>query len=69
MARAPSKPPSGLGFVLGCEDPKRGGRKGSASELYSLASRDGVALQSHRQLVEGGRASLVYVGQQRKPSF
>jgi hypothetical protein len=65
----PAAANSGLGFLLGGEDSQRGGRKGGTGELYSLASRDGVALKSRRQLVEGGRPSLLSLGQQRKPSF
>jgi len=32
---------------------QRGGHEGSAGELYRFSPRDGVTLQTHRQLVEG----------------
>jgi hypothetical protein len=42
----------GIGTPRG-EEAKRGGRKRRASELYRVTARDGPALQTRRQVVEG----------------
>ena len=42
----------GIGTARG-EEPERRGSKRRASELYRVTARDGPALQTRRQVVEG----------------
>jgi hypothetical protein len=42
----------GIGTPRG-EEPERGGSKRRAGELYRVTARDGAALKTRRQVVEG----------------
>jgi hypothetical protein len=51
------------------KEAKRGGRDGSAGELYRLTARDCAGVQTHRKVVEGPNTSFISLRQQRYSPF